>query len=93
MKQLDKIKRILRTEGQIDNFRCFSERISLRLGARIFDLTQEGWRFEACKDPNNPKNYIYKTIKDPGDSFHFNIPKKPAEPEPIREELTQLTLL
>lgn len=63
--QIEKIKRILRQEGKIDNFRCFTERISLRLGARIWDLEQEGWRFKTYKPESNPKNYVYEVEYDP----------------------------
>ena len=63
--QLETIKKILRTEGKIDNFRSINQYISIRLGARIADLKQEGWIFKAYKSPENPKNYIYEVVRDP----------------------------
>lgn len=60
--QLDIIKEILRRDGQIDNFHCFENKITLRLGARMWDLQQDGWRFETKKVG---KNYIYKVLIDP----------------------------
>jgi len=60
--QLDIIKQILRKEKKIDNFRCFTERISLRIGARIWDLSKEGWKFRTEKQG---KNYIYHLVRDP----------------------------
>jgi hypothetical protein len=38
--QLDRILEILERDGQIDNFYAIHNRISLRLGARIWDLRQ-----------------------------------------------------
>jgi hypothetical protein len=52
--QLPRIIAILERDGQIDNFQCIHNRLTLRLGARIFDLRQRGWEFrtEMKKDTN-----------------------------------------
>ena len=63
--QVEIIKRILREEGKIDNFRSIDEKISIRLGARIADLKKEGWRFKTHKDTTNPKNFVYEVEFDP----------------------------
>jgi hypothetical protein len=44
-------------------------RISLRLGARIWDLRQQGWEFETIEQPN--KNTVYRVVRAPA-------PKRPA---------------
>ena len=61
--QLDRIIEILERDGQIDNFHCIHERISLRLGARIFDLRQQGWDFET--DQREDKNTVYRVRAKP----------------------------
>lgn len=62
MTQLATIKRILANEGQIDNFYCFENKLTLRLGARIHDLKGEGYEFEVEKDG---KNTVYRVTKTP----------------------------
>jgi hypothetical protein len=61
--QLETIVEILERDGQIDNFHCIHERISLRLGARIYDLRKLGREFETdqCED----KNTVYRVIRQP----------------------------
>lgn len=63
MKQIDKIAEILEREGEIDNFRAIHARISLRLGARIWDLRQRGWDIETIELPD--KNTIYRLKSKP----------------------------
>lgn len=62
MTQLDTIKGILARDGQIDNFYCFNNKITLRLGARIWDLKDEGYEFEVER---RDKNTVYKVTKTP----------------------------
>ena len=45
--QLERIVEILECDGQIDNFYAIHNRISLRLGARTWDLRQKG---ELCAE-------------------------------------------
>jgi hypothetical protein len=61
--QCERIIEILERDGQIDNFHCIHQRISLRLGARIFDLRQAGWEFET--DQREDKNTIYRVFRQP----------------------------
>jgi hypothetical protein len=63
MTQTQTIAKILSSEGQIDNFRCIGERISLRTGARIWELRNRGWKIETIELPN--KNTVYKLIAKP----------------------------
>lgn len=60
--QCDVIEEILKREGQIDNYFCIEHRITLRLGARIYDLTQKGYEFETKKVG---RNYVYKVLTTP----------------------------
>jgi hypothetical protein len=61
--QLDRIIEILERDGQIDNFAAIHQRISLRLGARIYDLRQLGWEFDVHTDEH--KNTHYKVLAKP----------------------------
>jgi Helix-turn-helix domain len=61
--QCERIIEILERDGQIDNFYAIHNRISLRLGARIFDLRKAGWQFEVEARPD--KNTIYKAVRSP----------------------------
>jgi hypothetical protein len=60
--QVERIIEILEREGRIDNFRAIHERISLRLGARIFHLKDLGYKFRVEKDG---KNTIYYLVAKP----------------------------
>lgn len=60
-----RLVRVLRSEGKIDNFRAINDGISYRLGARIYDLKQEGWEFYPMRHPEQKQNYIYIVKKDP----------------------------
>ena len=61
--QLDRIIEILERDGQIDNFYCIHNRISLRLGARIWDLRARGYVIET--DERADKNTVYKLVNKP----------------------------
>jgi Helix-turn-helix domain len=61
--QLDRIIEILERDGQIDNFYVIHNRISLRLGARIWDLRAAGWVFRT--EQREDKNTIYHVISQP----------------------------
>lgn len=63
MRQLDRIAQILEREGRIDNFRAIQDRISLRLGARIWDLRSKGWEIETKEQPD--KNTVYVLVGKP----------------------------
>ena len=57
MTQLETIKQILDKQGYIDNFYCFENKISLRLGARIQDLEAQGYIFKTEKQGKNYYDY------------------------------------
>lgn len=61
--QLDQIISILERDGQIDNFYAINNRISLRLGARIWDLRHAGWKIDTDERPD--KNTVYRVISQP----------------------------
>jgi hypothetical protein len=61
--QLDRIIEILDRDGQIDNFYAIHNRISLRLGARIWDLRAAGWEIDT--EQREDKNTVYKLINKP----------------------------
>lgn len=61
--QLERIIEILEREGQIDNFYAIHNRISLRLGARIWDLRAQGWVIET--EQREDKNTVYRVISAP----------------------------
>ena len=61
--QLETIIEILERDGQIDNFHAIHNRISLRLGARIWDLRKAGWEF--ATEQREGKNTVYRVIRQP----------------------------
>jgi hypothetical protein len=61
--QCERIIEILDRDGQIDNFYAIHSRISLRLGARIWDLRAQGWEIET--EQRDDKNTVYKVISKP----------------------------
>jgi Helix-turn-helix domain len=63
MSQLNPIIAILERDGQIDNFQCIHNRLTQRLGARIFDLKQRGWDFRT--EMREDKNTVYFATKVP----------------------------
>jgi hypothetical protein len=69
MKQIDFILKRLKEKGEITRNECLRNYIS-RLSARIYDLRQAGWDFEAFYRPvfDNKGNkigrdYVYKVVK------------------------------
>ena len=62
MTQKDVIIEILLKQGFIDNYHCIDNRISIRLGAIIFELKKEGWDF---RTEMVGKNFHYYAIKKP----------------------------
>jgi helix-turn-helix protein len=61
--QLERIVEILERDGQIDNFHAIHSRISLRLGARIWDLRAQGWVIET--EQREDKNTVYRVVRQP----------------------------
>jgi hypothetical protein len=61
--QLARIIEILERDRQIDNLHSIHDRISLRLGARIWDLRQQGWEFRTEERPD--KNTVYHVVRAP----------------------------
>lgn len=55
--QLEKIEDHLEEHGAISNFFAINSKLSLRLGARIFDLKEKGWDFH--KEELRNKNTVY----------------------------------
>lgn len=78
MTQVNHILQILERDGQIDNFYAIQHRISLRLGARIWDLRNRGYDIVTEEQPD--KNTVYRLIKP-----------KPA-PIPVSAQAKQLAL-
>jgi hypothetical protein len=62
--QLETIIEILERDGQIDNFNAIHNRISLRLGARIWNLRALGWVIET--EQRDDKNTVYRVVRQPG---------------------------
>ncbi len=58
--QMDIIKAELKRSGKISRNWCL-QRFITRLGARIIDLKNEGWKFKAGFTENN--DYLYVVIK------------------------------
>jgi hypothetical protein len=61
--QLPRIIAVLEREGRIDSFHCIHNRLTLRLGARIWDLKQKGWEFRT--ETQQYKNTVYAVTKVP----------------------------
>jgi len=60
--QADRVLDILREKGQIDNFFCIDNKISIRLGAIIHDLKVKGLielDDDKCGFIDGTKNYLY----------------------------------
>jgi hypothetical protein len=60
--QLPRIIAILEKEGRIDNFQAIEKKLTLRLGARVYDLRKLGWDFITER---HGKNYIYVVKSKP----------------------------
>lgn len=63
MSQTDVIANMLRREGKVDNFTCIHNKVSLRLGARINDLRNRGWKIRT--EEQDDKNCIYYLESEP----------------------------
>jgi hypothetical protein len=50
--QVDRIIEIIERDGRSDNFRCIRDRMSLRLGARIWDLKHRGYKIRTEERPD-----------------------------------------
>ena len=61
--QTEKIADILVKEGKIDNFTTIQNRLSLRLGARIWELRNRGW--EIRTEEQEDKNTVYRLVAKP----------------------------
>lgn len=62
MTQKDVIIELLLKQGYVDNYYCIDNKISIRLGAIIFVLKQDGWDF---RTEMVGKNCHYYPIKKP----------------------------
>ena len=63
MTQNDKVEKILRERGQVDNFSCLNSKLTTRLSARIYDLKKRGWEFTVKETPDG--NTVYISTKQP----------------------------
>lgn len=61
--QTERIADILERERRIDNFAAIHSRLTLRLGARIFDLKAIG--YEIRTEQTRDKNTIYWLVAKP----------------------------
>jgi hypothetical protein len=61
MSQKDKVLKILKEKGEIDNYYCVETKLTLRLGAIINVLKEEGYEFDEEKSGYipNTKNWRY----------------------------------
>lgn len=63
MSQKADIINILKRAGQIDNFYCIDNRLTIRLAMHIDVLRKAGWKIRTEELPN--KNCIYHLISEP----------------------------
>jgi ribosomal protein S8 len=63
LSQTDRIAAILKRRGYIDNFHAINTRISLRLGARIWQLRSRGWLIKTVRLEN--RNTSYRLVSTP----------------------------
>lgn len=56
MTQKQRVEKILREKGCVDNFYCLENKITLRLASVISALTKQGWQFDDAKS-----GFIYGT--------------------------------
>lgn len=59
--QTQRIASILKRKKKIDNFSAIHSFLSLRLGARIWDLRERGWKIKTEK--RKDKNTVYWLVK------------------------------
>lgn len=59
----------LRKHGYVDNFWCIDRRITTRLGAVIFVLKEEGWKFDEVRSGfiTGTKNFRYWLTSAPAE--------------------------
>lgn len=65
MTNKDRIIKRLRETGAVDNFWAVNNKVSLRLGAVIHVLKQEGWNFTNGGYIPGTKNWEYRVIESP----------------------------
>lgn len=75
-KQVRAIARYLEEHGELDNVTAIMGGVPnagriLRLGARVFDLRQEGWQIETRIGPDN--NTIYRLVGRPNRQLSIAI--------------------
>jgi len=61
--QKDKVAKILRENGYIDNWEAVDRRLTLRLGAIVFNLREDGWTIKT--DMVGQGHCIYRLISEP----------------------------
>ena len=82
--QKERIKDIMRTKGNIDNFYAINTRLTLRLGMHIHLLRKEGWNIRTEELKNN--NCIYHLIGEPTKISAFGPEKEIQEKEKVERE-------
>jgi hypothetical protein len=63
MSDLTRLEQILLRDGKIENFSAIHSRLTLRLGARIWDLEQRGW--QSSTEERSDKNTVYHVVAGP----------------------------
>ena len=63
MTQTQHIVEILKRDGQIDNFYAITNKITLRLAARIGELREQGWNI--LTEKRQDKNTVYVALNQP----------------------------
>lgn len=86
--QADKVLKILREQGKIDNFYCIDSKLTIRLGAIIFSLQEKGLielDDEKCGFLEGTKNYQYvvKPLKPKRIDYFYVDGKEVAPPRTI----------
>lgn len=76
MTQKEQVKKILREYGKIDNFFCINTRLTIRLGAIIKVLRDEGWEIKGDYIEGT-KNWEYNLVKAPDEKS--SLKGKPQE--------------
>lgn len=74
--QKEIVKDLLNQRGVVSNFYCINNKITIRLGAIIHLLTQEGWEFNSYYGKEKGfkkeywKNYYYEVKNKPHELEH-----------------------